>query len=136
MAEKPEISIFSHSSFVDLCRGPHVENTSKINPFAVKLMSVAGAYWRGDEKRPMLQRIYGTAWNTADELETYLWRIEEARKRDHRKIGHELDLFSIVDEVGAGLRVTVDDCSERMNAKIRDAQNQKSRTCLWLATGK
>lgn len=99
-------------------------------------MSVAGAYWRGDEKRPMLQRIYGTAWNTADELETYLWRIEEARKRDHRKIGHELDLFSIVDEVGAGLRVTVDDCSERMNAKIRDAQNQKSRTCLWLATGK
>jgi threonyl-tRNA synthetase len=66
-------------------------------------MSVAGAYWRGDEKRPMLQRIYGTAWNTPDELKDYLWRMEEAKKRDHRKIGKELDLFSIVEEVGAGL---------------------------------
>ena len=66
-------------------------------------MSVAGAYWRGDEKRPMLQRIYGTAWNTPDELKDYLWRLEEAKKRDHRKIGHDLDLFSVVDEIGAGL---------------------------------
>jgi threonyl-tRNA synthetase len=101
--EKAEISIYSQGGFVDLCRGPHVEISTQINPAAVKLLSVAGAYWRGDEKRPMLQRIYGTAWNTPDELKNYLWRIEEAKKRDHRKIGHDLDLFSVVDEVGAGL---------------------------------
>jgi threonyl-tRNA synthetase len=103
VAEKPEISIYTQGSFVDLCRGPHVDISTQINPVAVKLMNVAGAYWRGDEKRPMLQRIYGTAWNTPDELKNYLWRIEEAKKRDHRKIGQELDLFSVVDEVGAGL---------------------------------
>lgn len=103
LQEKPEISIFTHGKFVDLCRGPHVQNSSEINPSAVKLMNVAGAYWRGDEKRPMLQRIYGTAWNTPDELRNHLWRIEEAKKRDHRKIGHDLDLFSVVDDVGAGL---------------------------------
>lgn len=100
---KPEISIYTHSSFSDLCRGPHVENSGEINSQAIKLMSVAGAYWRGDEKRPMLQRIYGTAWNNPNELKDYLWRLEEAKKRDHRKIGHDLDLFSVVDEVGAGL---------------------------------
>ncbi|MBN1537393.1 MAG: threonine--tRNA ligase [Anaerolineales bacterium] len=101
--EKPQISIYSQDKFVDLCRGPHVENSSQINPQAVKLLSVAGAYWRGDEKRPMLQRIYGTAWNKPDELKEYLWRLEEAKKRDHRKLGQELDLFSTVDEIGAGL---------------------------------
>lgn len=101
--EKPEISLYTNGTFTDLCRGPHVENTSEINPQAIKLMSVAGAYWRGDEKRPMLQRIYGTAWNTPDELKDYLWRQEEAKKRDHRKIGHDLDLFSTVEEIGAGL---------------------------------
>ncbi len=102
-AEKPEISIYKSDTFIDLCRGPHVENTSQINPRAIKLLSVAGAYWRGDEKRPMLQRIYGTAWQTPEELKEYLWRMEEAKKRDHRKIGHDLDLFSVVDEIGAGL---------------------------------
>lgn len=101
--EKPEISIYTHSTFVDLCRGPHVQRTSEINPEAIKLMNVAGAYWRGDERRPMLQRIYGTAWETREELETYLQRLEEAKKRDHRKLGRELDLFNIVEEVGAGL---------------------------------
>jgi threonyl-tRNA synthetase len=100
---KPEISVFSHSTFTDLCRGPHVERTSQINPDAIKLLNVAGAYWRGDENRPMLQRIYGTAWKTADELEHYLWKLEEARKRDHRRLGRELDLFSVSDEVGPGL---------------------------------
>jgi threonyl-tRNA synthetase len=100
---KPEISIYRDGSFVDLCRGPHVERTGRINPDAVKLLGVAGAYWRGDEKNAMLQRIYGTAWNTADELAQYVWRQEEARKRDHRKLGRELDLFSVSDEVGAGL---------------------------------
>ena len=101
--EKPEISIYTHDTFVDLCRGPHVEKTNQINPSAVKLLNVAGAYWRGDEKRPMLQRIYGTAWRTGDELEQYLWKLEEAKKRDHRRLGRELDLFSISEEVGPGL---------------------------------
>ncbi len=101
--EMPEISIYSHDTFTDLCRGPHVEHTGQINPDAIKLLSIAGAYWRGDESRPMLQRIYGTAWKSADDLEQYLWKLEEARKRDHRVLGRELDLFSVSDEVGAGL---------------------------------
>ncbi len=99
----PEISTFTHATFTDLCRGPHVERTSQIEPDAIKLLNVAGAYWRGDEKRPMLQRIYGTAWKTSDELENYLWKLEEARKRDHRRLGRELDLYSVSDEVGPGL---------------------------------
>ncbi len=103
LEEKPEISIYTSGPFVDLCRGPHVASTSEINPQAIKLMSVAGAYWRGDEKRPMLQRIYGTAWNKPDDLKDYLWRVEEAKKRDHRKIGHDLDLYSVNEEIGAGL---------------------------------
>ena len=103
VSEKPEISIYINGCFTDLCRGPHVGMSSQINPAAVELLSIAGAYWRGDEKRPMLQRIYGTAWNTPAELKDYLWRLEEAKKRDHRKIGHDLDLFSTVDEIGAGL---------------------------------
>ena len=103
LAEKPEISIYTHDNFVDLCRGPHVENTGMINPDAFKLLSVAGAYWRGDEKNPMLQRIYGTAWRTAQELEEFLWRQEEARKRDHRKLGKELGLFFFSEDVGPGL---------------------------------
>jgi threonyl-tRNA synthetase len=103
LAEKPEISIYQHDTFVDLCRGPHVENTSQINPDAVKLLSVAGAYWRGDEKNKMLQRIYGTAWETKEELEHYLWQREEAKKRDHRKLGRELEIYFFDDEVGPGL---------------------------------
>ena len=101
--EKVDISTYTQGIFTDLCRGPHVDATSQINPDAVKLLHVAGAYWRGDEKRPMLQRIYGTAWNSEEELKDYLWRVEEAKKRDHRKIGQELDLFSSNDEIGAGL---------------------------------
>jgi threonyl-tRNA synthetase len=103
IAEKPEISIYQDGAFTDLCRGPHVERTGKINPSAIKLMGTSGAYWRGNEKNPMLQRIYGTAWKTAEELEQYVWRQEEARKRDHRKLGRELDLFSVSEEIGAGL---------------------------------
>jgi threonyl-tRNA synthetase len=103
IAEKPEISVYKHADFVDLCRGPHVNNTSEIDPKAFKLLNVAGAYWRGDEKNPMLQRIYGTVWETPGELEDYLRVMEEAKKRDHRKLGRELDLFSSVDEVGTGL---------------------------------
>jgi threonyl-tRNA synthetase len=86
-----EVTIYQQHNFVDLCRGPHVEHAGQIGPF--KLMRVAGAYWRGDEKRPMLQRLYGTAWFTQEELDQYLWRLEEAQKRDHRKLGKELELF-------------------------------------------
>ncbi len=103
LAEKPEISIYQHDTFTDLCRGPHVENTRQINPSAVKLMSIAGAYWRGDEKNKMLTRIYGTAWQKPDELKQYLQMLEEAKKRDHRKLGKELDIFLFDDEVGPGL---------------------------------
>lgn len=101
--EKEVITIYKSDQFVDLCRGPHLESTGKIHPKAIKLMNVAGAYWRGDEHNPMLQRIYGTAWLSPQDLKQYLWRLEEAKKRDHRKLGRELDLFSISDDVGAGL---------------------------------
>ena len=103
LTEKPEITIYKHDAFFDLCRGPHVERTGQINPDAFKLLNVAGAYWRGDEKRPMLQRIYGTVWETPEELQEYLQLLEEAKRRDHRRLGRELDLFSTVDEIGAGL---------------------------------
>lgn len=95
------ITIYRHAGFVDLCKGPHVNNSKKINAF--KLLKVAGAYWRGDEKRPMLTRIYGTAFATKDDLHAYLTRLEEAAKRDHRKLGTELDLYSTMDEFGPGL---------------------------------
>src|SRR6185503_11232690 len=91
-APAPSISFYEHGPFSDLCRGPHVEATGRIGPF--KLLSVAAAYWRGDEKRPMLQRIYGTVWRTDEELKDFLWRREEAKKRDHRRLGVQLDLFS------------------------------------------
>ncbi|HET8564249.1 MAG TPA: threonine--tRNA ligase [Candidatus Binatia bacterium] len=101
--EKPEISVYQHDGFIDLCRGPHVEDAQQIKPDAVKLLSIAGAYWRGDENNKMLQRIYGTAWENAEDLEKYLWKLEEAKKRDHRKLGRELDLFSVSEDVGPGL---------------------------------
>ena len=89
--------------FIDLCRGPHVPHTGRLGHF--KLMRVAGAYWRGDEKNPMLQRIYGTAWASKKDLAAYLERLVEAEERDHRKLGAELDLFSFPDEIGSGLAV-------------------------------
>jgi threonyl-tRNA synthetase len=91
----PPISFYEHGPFSDLCRGPHVASTGRIGPF--KLLSVAAAYWRGDDKRPQLQRIYGTVWRTQEELDQFLWRREEARKRDHRRLGVQLDLFSFHD---------------------------------------
>ncbi len=87
--------------FTDLCAGPHVEDTGKIGP--VKLMRIAGAYWRGDEHRQQLQRIYATAWESQEDLDAYLHQLEEAERRDHRRLGRELDLFSTSDEIGAGL---------------------------------
>ncbi len=95
------VSLYRQGDFADLCRGPHLPSTSFCKAF--KLTSIAGAYWRGDEKRKMLQRIYGTAFADKKTLEEYLARLEEAKRRDHRKIGRELDLFSFSDEVGAGL---------------------------------
>jgi len=97
------VSVYSQGTFADLCRGPHLPSTAKIKAF--KLLSIAGAYWRGDEKNRMLQRIYGTAFVDKKELEAYLHRLEEAKRRDHRKIGRELDLFSFSDEVGAGFPI-------------------------------
>jgi threonyl-tRNA synthetase len=97
------VSVYSQGDFADLCRGPHLPSTARIKAF--KLLSIAGAYWRGDEKNRMLQRIYGTAFADKKELEAYLHRIEEAKRRDHRKIGRELDLFSFSDEVGAGFPI-------------------------------
>src|SRR5467141_4063551 len=101
LKEDEIISVYTDGPFVDLCRGPHVPSTGKIQHF--KLLHAAGAYWRGDEKRQMLQRIYGTAWFTKEALEQYITRLEEARKRDHRVIGKQLDLFSIQEDVGPGL---------------------------------
>lgn len=95
------VSLYRQGEFVDLCRGPHLPRTSYIKAF--KLLSIAGAYWRGDEKRPMLQRIYGTAWPTKEELDAHLKHLDEVEKRDHRKLGRELDLYSIHEETGAGL---------------------------------
>jgi threonyl-tRNA synthetase len=103
LPEDEELSIYTHNSFVDLCRGPHIENTSCINPKAVKLLTIAGAYWRGDENRAMLQRIYGTAWKTPKELREYLEKRKEIERRDHRRLGKELDLYSTQEEAGAGL---------------------------------
>ena len=104
ISEIPEgepISTFTHGEFEDLCAGPHVPSTGNIPAF--KLLNVAGAYWRGDERRPMLQRIYGTAFETDEALDEHLTRLEEARRRDHRVLGRDLDLYSIHDEIGPGL---------------------------------
>ncbi len=95
------VSIYEEGGFIDLCRGPHVSKTGKIKAF--KLLSIAGAYWRSNEKNKMLQRIYGTAFDSKDDLSAYLNFLEEVKKRDHRKLGRELDLFSISDEIGPGL---------------------------------
>jgi threonyl-tRNA synthetase len=94
-APMPPVSVYEHGAFVDLCKGPHVASTGKIGPF--KLLAISGAYWRGDEKRPAMQRIYGTVWPTQEELDAYLWRRAEAKKRDHRRLGVALDLFSFHD---------------------------------------
>ncbi|MDD3628016.1 MAG: threonine--tRNA ligase, partial [bacterium] len=95
------VSIFTDGDFLDLCRGPHIPSTGKIKAF--KLLSVAGAYWRGSEKNPMLTRVYGTAFPSKEELENYIQRLAEAEKRDHRRLGKELELFNIYEEAGGGL---------------------------------
>ena len=132
--EKPVISTYTSDTFVDLCRGPHVESTAQINPDAIKLMSIAGAYWRGDEKRPMLTRIYGTAWNTPQELEEYLYNLEEARKRDHRKLGKDLGLFYFSDDVGPGLPLFTpkgEMLRHLMESYVRDVQTRYGFQHVW-----
>ncbi len=95
------ISFYQTGDFVDLCRGPHIHDTSQVGVF--KLMNIAGAYWRGNEKNPQLQRVYGAVFNNKEDLDQYLWQLEESKRRDHRKLGQELDLFTFSDDVGQGL---------------------------------
>ena len=99
--EDETVTVYEEGDFTDLCRGPHLESTGKVKAF--KLLSVAGAYWRGDEKNKMLQRIYGTAFPTKEALKKHLDFLEEVKKRDHRRLGKELDLFSLNEEIGPGL---------------------------------
>lgn len=101
--ENEEVSFYTVGGFTDLCRGPHVENTKEINPDSFALLSIAGAYWRGNEKNKMLTRLYATAWTNPKDLRIYLDRLAEIEKRDHRKLGKELDLFSLHEEAGPGL---------------------------------
>ncbi len=127
-----EVGIYEQGAFLDLCRGPHVENTGQIGPF--KLMRVAGAYWRGDEHRPMLQRIYGTAWFTQEELDQYLWRLEEALKRDHRKLGRELKLFVLNDDLPAGVPMFLPNgemLRHQMESYVRETQERYGYQHVW-----
>jgi len=103
LPEDEVISVYTSGAFTDLCRGPHVENTSELKWNAFKLLSIAGAYWRGDENRPMLQRIYGTAWESKADLRAYLEKLKEIEARDHRRLAKQLDLYSLHEEAGAGL---------------------------------
>lgn len=103
LSEDSVITIYEQGEFFDLCRGPHLPSTGKIKVF--KLMNVAGAYWRGDAKNKMLQRVYGTAWIKKAQLDEYLRLLEEAKKRDHRKLGKELEIFTFNQLVGQGLPI-------------------------------
>ena len=127
LKEKPEISIYQHDTFVDLCRGPHVQNTKEVKQDAFKLMSIAGAYWRGDEKNKMLQRIYGTAWENAQQLKDYLHQLEEAKKRDHRKLGRELEIYIFDDEVGPGLPLWLPNGGVMLEALERLAKEMEEK---------
>ncbi len=108
-ARGEEISVYHHGDFTDLCRGPHVHDTSELGAF--KLMSVAGAYWRGDEHNPMLQRVYGALFPTQEELDAYQEHLEEAKKRDHRRLGRELGLFVFSDSSSATMSARASRCS-------------------------
>lgn len=123
-----EVGIYQHRDFVDLCRGPHVAYTKQVKANAVKLLRTSGAYWRGDENRPQLQRIYGTAWHNKDDLEAYLQRLEEARERDHRRLGKQLSLFHISPLVGSGLPLWLPKGAilrETLEKFLRDAQVER-----------
>jgi threonyl-tRNA synthetase len=126
------ISTFQNGPFLDLCRGPHVADTSAIGAF--KLLHVAGAYWRGDERRPMLQRVYGTAWRTQADLDAYLHQLEEARKRDHRKLGRELGLFTLTDDIGQGIPIFFpkgEMVRHLMESYVRETQTRYGYQHVW-----
>src|SRR5215210_3311252 len=128
------ISTFTHDTFEDLCRGPHVARTGDIPADGFKLLSVAGAYWRGDQHRPMLQRIYGTAWNSKQELDDYLHRLEQARRRDHRKLGKELGLFYFSDDIGPGLPLFTpkgEMLRHTMESYVRETQTRYGYQHVW-----
>jgi len=123
-----EVGIYQHRQFVDLCRGPHVDTTNKIKPNAVKILRSSGAYWRGDENRPQLQRIYGTAWNNRLELDAYIKLLAEAKARDHRRLGKELGLFHISPKVGSGLPLWLPKGTvvrETLERFLRSAQEER-----------
>lgn len=131
---KPEISFYTHDGFTDLCRGPHVASTQAIAADAFKLMSIAGAYWRGDEANKQLQRVYGTAWENAEQLADYLWRQEEAKKRDHRKLGRELGLFHFAEDVGPGVPLFTpkgEMLRHLMEGYVRDVQTRYGYQHVW-----
>ena len=127
-----ELSVYHHGDFTDLCRGPHVHDTSELGAF--KLMSVAGAYWRGDEHNPMLQRIYGTLFPTQDELDAYLEQLEEARRRDHRRLGKELGLFVFSEDVGPGIPLFLpkgETLRHIMEEFVRETQTRYGYQHVW-----
>ncbi|MCG3142218.1 MAG: Threonine--tRNA ligase 1 [Anaerolineae bacterium] len=128
------VSIYQHDTFMDLCAGPHVHNTAQVPADAFKLLSIAGAYWRGSEKNPQLTRIYGTAWQTKQELDEYLWKLEEAKKRDHRKLGKELELFYFSDDIGPGLPLFApkgEIVRYLMETYVREAQTRYGYQHVW-----
>jgi len=131
-ARGEEISVYHHGDFTDLCRGPHVHDTSELGAF--KLMSVAGAYWRGDEHNPMLQRVYGALFPTQEELDAYQERLEEAKKRDHRRLGRELGLFVFSEDVGAGIPLFLpkgETLRHIMEGFVRDTQERYGYQHVW-----
>src|SRR5215203_4476543 len=130
--EEGDISVYRQGEFLDLCRGPHVPSTGSLGAF--KLQSVAGAYWRGNEKNPMLTRIYGTAWPTEKELKAYLKRLEEAKARDHRKIGQDLKLFTFSPDVGAGIPLFLpkgEMLRHLMESYVREVQGRHGYEHVW-----
>ncbi|MDT0262458.1 threonine--tRNA ligase [Jatrophihabitans lederbergiae] len=120
---EPVLGTYQQDTFLDLCGGPHIANTRDIDPNAVKLLTVAGAYWRGDESRPMLQRIYGTAWGTREELDHFLFLRAEAERRDHRKVGRELDLF-MFDKSAPGMPYWLPDGLRMLNTMLEFWRNE------------
>jgi threonyl-tRNA synthetase len=130
--EDGEISVYKQGDFFDLCTGPHVPSTGRLGAF--KLQNISGAYWRGDEKNPMLTRVYGTAWPTEKELKAYLRRLEEARARDHRKIGKDLDLFTFSPDTGAGIPLFLpkgEMIRHLMEDYVREVQTRHGYEHVW-----
>ncbi len=130
--DSDHVGLCTHAEFTDLCRGGHVESTRQIGPF--RLTNVAGAYWRGDETRPQLQRVYGALFATREELDAHFARIEEAQRRDHRRLGRELDLFTFSEDIGAGIPLLLPDGAiirQEMERLIRELQDERGYKEVW-----